>query len=479
VTTDLYKNGNGVSSRVLNFSALTQPLKNRWEKLCARYLPVIIDNSIWRYNRAFTSEDPEQGWKLHISAIVLTASKILEKVAPVLSDSGVLFKAAGSLEELNKLNCGLFYGFSQIGKFITVYPKNPEQALFLARKLHRLTYGSPAPAVPYDQPFREGGCVYYRYGAFNALHMQQEDGTSVPAVITPEGQLVPDLREPGAAVPIWATDPFLIRRRSKKPTTEDSPLKTTYLAYEAMSQRGKGGVYRALDLSVIPARLCVLKEGRRNGETDWDGRDGYWRVRHEARVLSSLSLAGIKVPRKYSEFEVENSYYLVTEFIEGESLQSLLTKRKRMAVSKAIEYGTQLAGILQKVHSAGWVWRDCKPLNLILTKEAGLRPLDFEGACPVDLPDKMPWGTAGYAPFGWLVEPATGSLIPDDLYAFGATLHHLLTGEVPDSTYPPPALGKLKRRVSRAITQLVYALLDPDPRSRPGTCEAVRVLESA
>jgi len=474
------KNGYIGSSQETTYVALIQALEDKWERLCIHYLSVTPENSVWRFSRAITPDDPEQGWKIHISATILSANKIFEKVAPFLCSLGVLFKAPRSLLELKRMNCGLFYGFSQVGKFITVYPKTPQDAVSIAHKLHQLTDGFSCVAVPYDLPFRQNSCIYYRYGSFSTLAIENSDGTSIPAIRDPEGKLVPDLREPGAAVPSWATDPFVEKcHRSDNVSTTESPLKTTILAYEALSQRGKGGVYRALDLSVLPARLCVLKEGRRDGETDWDGRDGYWRVQHEAQVLSSLFLAGVEVPRVYTTFQDGMHYYLVTEYLEGENLQSFLSKTKKIPIADALRYGIQLARLLDKIHSAGWVWRDCKPLNLILSKEGALRPLDFEGACPVDLPDRTPWGTNGYVPPEGLEEPVTGSRIPEDNYALGSTLHQLLSGRTPYGTYPLPAIGKLRRHIPPVVRQIISALLDPDSNSRPNARTVLQSLEQA
>jgi serine/threonine protein kinase len=455
-------------------------LEKEWQKLIARHLPIAPESSIWRLSRLPSSDDPEQGWKIHISATVLAANAIFEKVAPLLNSLGLLFKAPKSLDELKKINCGLYYGFSQVGKFITVYPASPEQAVWLARKLHQLTHRLPGPAVPYDRPFCRDSRIYYRYGSFSFLEMENPDGTRTLAIRDLEGKLIPDRREPGSAAPDWATDPFPRQPlRSKNKSPEASSPKAFFKAYEAISQRGKGGVYRALDLNPLPARLCILKEGRRDGETDWDGRDGYWRVQHEADVLSALSLAGVNVPKVYASFEAGKHYYLVTEFIEGDNLQGkLFSARKKLSLSEAIRYGIQLAGVLSEIHAAGWVWRDCKPMNLIISKEGVLRPLDFEGACRTTMPDKSPWGTSGYIPPELRKEVPAGTKLPEDLYAFGATLHQLFSGRIPDDK-PPLPIGKLRRRIPCAVKSLIGALLDPDPLSRPGADIAKDILESA
>jgi hypothetical protein len=409
---------------------------------------------------------------------VLTAIGVLHRVAPFLRGRGTLYKAPVSLDELDKLNSGIFYGYSQVGKFLTVYPRTGEEAALLAEGLHRLTRHLRAPAVPFDQKYRRGGCVYYRYGAFKSLTLADGDGAAAYAIRDPDGNLVPDRRD-SAAQPEWAVDPFLKRRAAKAPAPAQTPLRTTFRAFRALTQRGRGGVYQALDLSAAPPRLCVLKEGRRDGETSWDGRDGAWRVRHEGRVLVALREAGVDVPRLYSSFEAEQNHYVAVEFIEGESLNRWLgRRRRRLSVAAALGRASDLARLVARIHAAGWVWRDCKPGNVIITKGGELRPLDFEGACPIGRPDPLPWGTPAFmAPEG--DEPFRGqSRLPEDLYALGAVLYLLLAGRTPDGV-APPRLERLRRGVPRAALKVVAELLDPNPSRRPQASEAASRLEEA
>lgn len=454
-------------------------LSARWEGLCERFLPIASPDSIWRFSRHPLPEDPQQGWKLHVSATILTANKTLAKVGPYLSERNLLFKAPGNLNELSRLNCGLFYGFSQVGKFMTVYPGSEEDAVCIAQALSRLMSGMIAPAIPYDLAFLNSKCVFYRYGAFGgATEFIDENGSRMPAIRNPAGEAVADRRVPDAAIPEWLTDPFPQPPRRKAAAT--SPLSTTIRAYEALSQRGKGGVYRALDLSVSPARLCVLKEGRRHGETDWDRRDGFWRVKHEADVLSTLRASGVPVPEVYLTFKSGTHYYLVTEFIEGQNLQSiLLDKRKRISAAEALRLGRQVAEAVSQIHSAGWVWRDCKPLNLIASGRAVLRPIDFEGACSISKPDPTPWGTDGYVPPEFRRVPENGLRLPEDLYALGATLQQLLAARRSSKPFPPGRSRKLRPGIPATVRKLILALLDERPESRPSAKSALQVLTRA
>jgi hypothetical protein len=465
--------------RAREYHAPYSSLNSQWAELCGRYLPLRAGNSIWRYSRGALPGDPEQGWKLHVPATVLTAGKVLRAVAPLLRGRRVLYKAPASLDELDKLNSGIFYGYSQVGKFLTVYPRTDAEALVLARSLYQLTRGMGGPAVPFDLKYRTDGCIYYRYGAFKALEVESQDGELTYAIRDPEGRLVPDTRD-SAARPAWVCDPFIEGAVSARPEpVAVTPLQTTFKAFRALAQRGRGGVYQALDLSATPPRLCILKEGRLDGEVCWDGRDGFWRIGHERRVLEALYDAGVEVPRVYSSFGAEKNYYLAVEFIEGESLDRWLERRRRrLAVARALALAARLARLVARIHAAGWVWRDCKPGNLVITKDGRLRPLDFEGACLVENSDPLPWGTVGYMSPEGIDDFRGQSRLPEDLYAMGAVIYLLFAGRTPDAP-SPVRLERLRRNLPPGVSSIVCELLDPDPLGRPGALEAARRLEAA
>jgi serine/threonine protein kinase len=358
--------------------------------------------------------------------------------------------------------------YSQVGKIITVYPKTPEQAVQLARRLHKLTLRMAAPEVPFDLRYSPSSNIYYRFGAFSPLEIEHANGSRTLAIRGPDGELVPDRRE--EAKPDWVTDPFAGRHRRRDAVSpQNSPQNSriaSYSIFRALAQRGKGGVYQAVDLTLKLPRLCLIKEGRKYGELNWDGRDGRWRIRNEERVLSELLSHGVSVPNVYSSFELEGNAYLVMEFIDGETLQSLLSRlRKRMPISRVLNYGIQLAAFFSRMHAAGWVWRDCKPFNIMVTRTGTLQPFDFEGACRIDRPDPMLWGTPGFIPPEWqAVEKQTGRA--DDLYALGSMLYLLATGRVPSTTDPISA-EKLRRKIPPELCKVIMRLLSHEPGRRP------------
>jgi hypothetical protein len=117
-----------------DWNASARKAEREWQRLCKAYLPIGAKRSIWRCSRERNGDDPFQGWKLHVSATILTACRIFRLIAPYLKRRDILFKAPKSLAELYKLNCGIYYGFSQIGKFVTIYPQSVEAAADIASK---------------------------------------------------------------------------------------------------------------------------------------------------------------------------------------------------------------------------------------------------------------------------------------------------------------------------------------------------------
>jgi serine/threonine protein kinase len=228
-------------------------------------------------------------------------------------------------------------------------------------------------------------------------------------------------------------------------------------------------------LRAQPPHLCILKEGRRNGETGLDGRDGFYRAQNEEWVLSSLRGCGVEAPRLYSSFEVEGNYYLAMEFIAGESLHSLLSRRqRRLRLTQALRYGIQISEIVARLHAAGWAWRDCKPGNLMMTRKGIFRPIDFESACPCDRPDPLPWRTPDFTP----PESAHGASggASDDLYAVGAILFLLLTGRTPAASGSISAT-KWRRNLPSEILSIISDLLSPDTQQRPAAADIARRLK--
>lgn len=448
-------------------------LTRRWHSLLNKHLPLTALDSLWRYSRIHSRADPTQGWKIHISATVLTASDILSIIGLHLRQSGVAFKAPANLEILMRLNSGIYYGYPQIGKVFTIYPHDEDGFVRLAKKLAPLL--SPwkvGPAVPFDLRFKDT-CIYYRYGAFRSAN-NQNPIPAHPNISLPNGSEVPDRRDALPNCLEWLSDPLT---GSSKPVKADeiNPFRTRYAIYRAASQRGKGGVYEALDRTSSPPRTCIIKEGRLNGEVTWDGRDGCWRVENEARVLSSLASHPDLFPSVYHKFHFAGNMYLVMERIDGTNLDTLIRhKRKDLLVETVTAIAARLSSIVAAIHKAGWIWRDCKTCNFMIDMRGNVKAVDLEGACRVDDPDHLPWSTPSFVPTGEISCRPTPAL---DLFGLGVCLFQLLEGHLPKSTDGALLQGFTRVEIPENIRNIVIRLLDPDPSLRPCADEVKKCFE--
>jgi hypothetical protein len=392
-----------------------------------KHLP--LSDGDWSYSRPVRGDDPAQGWKLHVSATIVSASEVFARAEPILRQSDALFKVPSRLELLKSLNAGLT-DFSQIGKFLTIYPRSTDEAVKLARELHRATRGLSGPRIPFDARYRNESLVYYRYGAFRS------SAKGTPGFIHGKGgRRYRDKRAPGRAIPRWLENPF------QKPPANNSKkhglLLRDLLVFKAKAQRGKGGVYEAVDLSALPVRRVIIKEGRRHGETNWNGRDGYALVRHEARVLRKLRAAGLPVPGIFREFTQNGNRYLVLEKIPGRPL--LAAQRVQPpgpSWRRAERVLQQLEPMLSRMHAAGWVWRDCKPSHIFVHRGT-VRLIDFEGACRIDQTGLPSWGSPDYVAPSCRGKFSRRAGTLEDDYALGVIVFQFLSGK-----FPPAAVHR-------------------------------------
>jgi hypothetical protein len=443
-----------------------QELEKAWIELLNCYLPFQGGaDDFWRYSHEALTGLPRQGWKIHVSGTLLNGSEILRIVGPILRRRELVFKGVSSLSELGKLNCGLYYGYSQIGKFLTIYPPAPDIAAATAQELAYALRGQSAPAVPFETRVADNSPVFARFGLFRS-----EDGTE-GRLKTPEGTEEADSRQVN---PKWATVPSGLFLPLQSPAK--GPLATSFRAYGFVSQRGKGGVYRALDLEAVPPRHCVLKEGRRFGEIDVHGEDGYSRVTLEVEILRELEQRGIPVPRTYATFEQSNHRYIVMEWMPGGSLGQRLfaPDKKQIALADALDLCVQIAGLVCQIHQCGWVWRDLKATNLLIDGNERLRPIDFEGAARCGSPISSPWGSPGHVPPEW--EKADRASFAQDQFALGAVLRQIFTLENPLEKNRRP-ISEVRPDVPADLEGLIADLLHEEPDMRPSALDAVAIVE--
>ncbi len=195
---------------------------------------------------------------------------------------------------------------------------------------------------------------------------------------------------------------------------------------------GMGTVYVARDLRFSSMeRLCAVKEMlalHRDAEFLAQIQDSFDR---EANILASLSHPAI--PKVYDYFHEDDHYFLVLELIDGKDLETILDEAaKPLAVDQVVEWAIQTCEVLTYLHGhkpKPIIFRDMKPSNIMLCSDGRIMLVDFGIAKQLQPAVRGTMiGTEGYAPpeqYKGVADPRV------DIYALGATMHHLLTNQDP------------------------------------------------
>ncbi len=186
----------------------------------------------------------------------------------------------------------------------------------------------------------------------------------------------------------------------------------------------------------------------------------------EARAMAALSHPGIV--EIYDFGQVDGSAYLVMQFVEGESLVSLIRRTGQLAPEHAMRLVIQAAEAIEAAHGQGIVHRDVKPANLLLRADGRLALTDF-GIARILATDRLTVGEQIVGTSSYLApEQVTGHEIgpTTDVYALGVVAYELLAGARPfeaDTPFgvalkhvheePPPLPASIPLPVREVVTR--------------------------
>ena len=260
-------------------------------------------------------------------------------------------------------------------------------------------------------------------------------------------------------------------------------LNDRYRILEQVGQGGFGSVYKAADTS-FGDRLVALKEMEQKGLSPQEIEAAAAGFKREALLLANLRHPHL--PRIYDHFSDSGRWYLVMDYIEGETLEAYPQKgipdprtgKRHLPVEEVLDIGIQLCAVLDYLHTRQppIVFRDLKPANVMCTPGKHLYLIDFGIARhfkPGQIKDTIPLGSPGYAAPEQYGKVQTTPRA--DIYSLGVMLHQLLTGDDPTTT--PFLLAPLQTDGHPALAQLaalVKQMTELDESHRPASAVAVK-----
>ena len=138
-------------------------------------------------------------------------------------------------------------------------------------------------------------------------------------------------------------------------------------------------------------------------------------------------------------------HYFVMEYVDGKTVFDVLTDKGRMSEKDALKVMIMVARALEHAHAQGFIHRDVKPKNIMLTKDGTAKLADMGLARAVSDREaaEQEAGKAFGTPYYISPEQIRGEVNVDyraDIYSFGATLYHMVTGQVPFDASSPSAV---------------------------------------
>ncbi len=252
-----------------------------------------------------------------------------------------------------------------------------------------------------------------------------------------------------------------------------------YTIQEVIGVGGMGSVYRARDMHFPNAvKLVAVKEMIIQARDQLVKQTIVQNFEREANILATLEHPCI--PRIFDYFSLNERSYLVLELIQGRDLDEILSQAQTFfPEEQVIQWAIELCDVLSYLHEhkpEPIIFRDIKPSNIMINQNNHVVLIDFGIAKNFKGAQKGTMiGTEGYSP----PEQYRGEASPQaDIYALGATMHHMLTRKdprlEPPFTFGDRPIRKLNAGISLELETVVNTALQYTPSDRFQTAKAMK-----
>jgi serine/threonine-protein kinase len=256
----------------------------------------------------------------------------------------------------------------------------------------------------------------------------------------------------------------------------------SYKILEKIGEGGMGAVYKGVDLML--EREVAIKALRPELARQPDVVE---RFRAEAVTLARLNHPNIAT--LYSFLRQGDDYFMVMEFVRGETLDAVLRRAGAMPIDRAITLFCQALEGIDHAHKMGIVHRDIKPANMMLTQGGSIKVMDF-GIARVLGTARMTRQGSVIGTVEYMSPEQVRGMETDarsDIYSLGILLYEMLTGRVPFSHPSEYELMKqqieetarspreLQANIPDTMESAVLKAISKNPADRFQTAEAMRV----
>jgi len=205
--------------------------------------------------------------------------------------------------------------------------------------------------------------------------------------------------------------------------------------YQILSNLGSGGfgtVFLAKD-SWIDKKVAIKVPHRQSGAEE--------EMLQEPRLLAALdhpNIVGILTAER-----VDGVFFIVMEYIKGESLEAVLDREKSLDTARALAYAVQILMGVDHAHQAQILHRDLRPANVLVSESGAVKVADFGTS---RLLEKSHATTVIGSPPYMAPEQFQGrAVLASDIYSVGVMLYQMLTGTLP---YFSPNPAQIERMVA-------------------------------
>lgn len=227
-------------------------------------------------------------------------------------------------------------------------------------------------------------------------------------------------------------------------------LNNRYRILQTLGGGGFGNTFLAEDTYMPSGRKCVIKQLKPMTHDPQTYQQVKERFQREAAVLEELGESNHQIPRLFAYFSESGQFYLVQEWIEGDTLTQIVEREGRLNDGQVKAILLSLLPVLDYVHSCHIVHRDLKPDNVIVRRRDGLPVLIDFGAVKeaiktvvhsqANSTPSIVIGTPGFM----AAEQAAGRpRYASDLYSLGLIAVFLLTGKLPQTLETDTRTGEI------------------------------------